>query len=134
VGITGGSASADPTPTQNIALHTATAGVGTDCPDTVHDYWHFVIAPNHTYTFVAIHLNIGGTIVTPQLIPNHGQYDNVFVAVPAGKSLSDLIAAGSSADITPAAPEATQFNLSHTCVGTGTSSSEETSSSQETSS
>jgi len=136
VGVSGGAAGADPA-TQNIALNNATAEKGTDCPDTLNDYWHFVIAPNNSFEFVAIHLNISGLGVVNfsggQIIPNGGQHDNVFIAVPAGKSLTDLIKAGSSADVTPAAPEPNKFNLSHTCDGNSTTtSSEVTTTSEET--
>ena len=134
VGVSGRSASADP-PTQNVALNNSTAPAGTDCPaDTLHDYWHFVIAPNTGFAFFTIHLNISGLGLVNfsggQIIPNGGQQDNVFIAVPAGKSLTDLSQAGSSADITPPQPAPRQFNLSHTCHGnTDTSSSVDESSS-----
>jgi hypothetical protein len=107
--------------TQNVPLHNNTAN-STDCPanpDSGVAYWHFVISPNNgTYTFVTITLNVGGTtfiFTGSDIIPNGSQHDNVFIAVPSGKTLTDLLTSGSSADITPNAPPPNEFNLSGTC-------------------
>ncbi len=103
--------------TTNIALHNNTAPTTTDCPDSTNSYWHFVLIPNNgTSAFVTFHLalqNPTETFTTSTFTLNGGQHDNVFVAVPAGHTLTDLITAGSSADITG---PATQFNLSHVCA------------------
>jgi hypothetical protein len=121
---------ADPSPTATatpgtatINLHNNTADTGTDCPDTTNDYWHFVLAPNDgTFKFAVLHLNIGGTVfnfnVPADVALNGGQYDNLFVKVPDGKSLTDLQLSGSSAEYTGVGTP--QFNLSHVCDGTGT--------------
>jgi hypothetical protein len=105
----------------NIPLNNNTADPGVDCPATG-TYWHFVISPNNGHsTFITFHLNLGDatTYDTSIFLPNGAQDDNVFVAVPAGKTLTSLITAGSSADITwdgiGQAPE--KFQLSHTCPG-----------------
>ncbi len=104
-----------------IALHNNTAEPGQDCPPGG-VFWHFVFAPNDGSTaFVSITLNLGTETITfsgAQIIPNGGQTDNVFVAVPAGHLLTDLQVAGSSATYSGATP--TQFNLSSICQGGGT--------------
>ena len=108
-----------------LALNNQSAPAGTDCPDALNDYWHFIIAPNSGgYAFVSITLNVGGTSYTftgGQIIPNGIQTDNVFVAVPAGKTLGQVLASGStatiSADSTP--PDNVKFVLSHLCDGSG---------------
>ena len=110
-----------------IDLNNQTANAGTPCPDTVYDYWHFVITPNSGgYAFVSITLNIGGTTSTfsgAQIIPNGSQTDNVFIKVPAGKTLGQLLESGSTAVISAAsAPAANvKYVLSHTCDGNGPS-------------
>jgi hypothetical protein len=108
--------------TQKVDLNNATAPVETDCPDTIHDFWHFVIAPNDgTFTIVSITLNLNGTLKTfsgSQLIFNGTQTDNVFVQVPTGFSLTDLQVNGSFATVSPASPAPVGFNLSHVCKGT----------------
>src|SRR5581483_9842761 len=53
------------------------------------------------------------------VVLNGGQYDNLFVKVPAGKSLSDLQLSGSYAEYTGVGTPQ-QFNLSHVCDGGGT--------------
>ena len=92
--------------------------MGTDCPATGGPYWHFVLAPNNnTRSFLTITLNLKGTIFTfsgSQIIPNGTQTDNVFIQVPAGYLLTDLLTTGSSATYT--GPAANRFNLSHVCV------------------
>ena len=106
----------------DIPLHNTTAeeGTGSDCPDSPGAFWHFVIAPNNgTFHFVDIRLDLGEGLQSFPFIPNGGQDDNVFVQVPAGKTLTSLISG--EADIQSdkgAQPE--QFNLSHVCQGTGT--------------
>jgi hypothetical protein len=111
-----------------IPLHNNSAVVGTpdQCPrpplQNGVSYWHFVVNPNNgTIAFVQFHLNVGGTTYNLGFIPNGSQTDNVFVAVPAGKTLGDLLIAGSTADVTypdgTTAP--TRFVLSHLCPGQG---------------
>ncbi|MCD9625192.1 LPXTG cell wall anchor domain-containing protein [Rhabdothermincola salaria] len=106
----------------SIPLHNDTAGAESDCPGTVEDYWHFVFTPNDdSAAFDTITLNLDGDTVVfsgAQIIPNGSQQDNVFVAVPDGYALGDLVASGSSATYTGEAPN--MFVLSHVCVGTGT--------------
>ena len=126
--------------TVNVPLENNTAKEGA-CPDQAGQYWHFIVAPNSgTYSFVTITLNITGlgsvAFTGAQLIQNGTQADNVYVAVPAGKAPTDLIQAGSTADITPEAGSP-KFVLSHICDGTPpdtTSSSDVTTSSDATSS
>ena len=112
--------------TQNVPLHNNTSE-SIDCPkdaDPTTSYWHFIIAPNNgTYSFVTITLNVDGTTFVfsgSQIIPNGTQTDNVFVAVPAGYTVTDLQTSGSSADMTPATPAPSNFVLSGTCVCTQT--------------
>ena len=104
--------------TSTIPLHNDAAEEGTDCPDEVSDYWHFVLTPNDgSSAFVSITLNLGDEAVTftgDDLIPNGTQEDNVFVAVPDGYELSDLMKEGSEAEVTG---PATKFVLSHICTG-----------------
>jgi hypothetical protein len=108
--------------TATIALHNSTAEAGTDCPDTVNDYWHFVLAPNDgTYKFVSLHLNVGGTffdfsVPGTGVVLNGGQYDNIFVQVPNGHTLAELSTTGSYATYTGVGTP-TNFNLSHLCDG-----------------
>jgi hypothetical protein len=111
--------------TQNVLLHNNTSP-NTDCPADPESgvaYWHFVISPNNgTYTFVTITLKVGGQtfiFTGSDIIPNGVQHDNVFIAVPAGKTITDLELVGSSADITPNAPPPNEFNLSGTCPASG---------------
>jgi LPXTG-motif cell wall-anchored protein len=104
----------------SIALHNATAEPSLDCPDDGSAYWHFVLAPNNgSSEFVTIVLSLDGDPVTFQgdaIVPNHDQRDNVFVAVPAGHTLTSLELDGSYATYTGTeAP--THFNLSHVCEG-----------------
>ena len=136
--VSGGHASAIAVPTQQVALHNDTADLGTDCPDETNDYWHFIIAPNNgTYHFVSIHLVVDGTgydfSAWSSILKNGSQEDNVFVQVPAGKTLADIEKTGSYAVMTPDTPAPTNFTLSHLCDGTpvdttaGTTSPETTS-------
>ena len=121
VGLSLGVASPASAATVNVPLHNNTAPEG-DCPVQAGQYWHFIVAPNNgTYSFDTITLNIDGlgavAFTGAQLIPNGSQLDNVYVAVPAGKALTDLILAGSSADISPDSG-GPKFVLSHVCDGT----------------
>jgi hypothetical protein len=105
-----------------IPLHNATAPAGTDCPAGGAAYWHFVLAPNGGgYSFTSITLAFGdgtsATVTGSAIIPNKAQTDNVFVAVPAGRALTDLVTTGSSAAYIGAGTP-NQFNLSHVCPGT----------------
>ena len=105
-----------------IDLHAATAEVGTDCPVGGAAYWHFVLSPNDgDLAFTSIHLAFtdgsSATFSGGGIIPNAGQLDNVFVAVPAGQTLTTLQTAGSYAMYT-GSQEANLFNLSHICEGT----------------
>jgi hypothetical protein len=113
---TGGSAGV----TQQVPLNNATAEVGTDCPDTVNSYWHFVVTPNNEDLVIeSITLNLGGgffyVVSGANLIFNGTQTDNVFVKVPAGYTLTSLQLAGSFAEVSGG--EANNFLLSHVCVG-----------------
>ena len=80
--------------TQNVPLNNNTAPAG-ECPanaDPSKTYFHFIIAPdNGTFTIETITLNLGSggpfVFTGAQIIPNGSQTDNVFVAVPAGKSV-----------------------------------------------
>jgi len=115
-----GTAVADDT----LPLHNNTAEVGTDCPDTIHDFWHFVVTPNNgTLEFDEIRLNIDGLGVVSfsgsDIIPNGSQLDNVFVQVPDGATLDDLLLTDSEADIIGNVQPQSLFNLSHVCEGTG---------------
>ncbi len=124
-----GATSAQPVPTQQVDLHNNTAEAGTDCPDAVDDYWHFIISPNNgTYHFVSMHLYVDGVAYDfsawTTIIKNGSQEDNVFVKVPAGKTLADLQMADpnnaankSYALVTPNTPAPGNFNLSHLCDG-----------------
>lgn len=112
-------------PTQQIDLHNNTAGPADDCPAGGAAYWHFVLAPNNgSFAFVTISLNLGeatnATFTMPPggtIVLNGSQTDNVFVPVPAGKTLTSLVTSGSFATYTgDGTPN--QFNLSSVCQGT----------------
>lgn len=126
LGISGGTVLGEPG-TVTIPLENQSAGIGTDCPDSVGDYWHFVIAPNNaSYEFVSITLNLDGTGVTfadGEIIPNDEQLDNVFVAVPQDATLTSLVSTGSSAQVLPStgttSSTSPKFVLSHICSGSG---------------
>ena len=102
-----------------VQLHNDRAEVKNDCPSD-DAWWHFVLAPNNgQYEFSSMNLNIGGSatlISSSDIVPNSGQTDNVFVAVPAGADLNDLTAAGSSAMVAPYSMNV-KFVLSHVCEG-----------------
>jgi LPXTG-motif cell wall-anchored protein len=120
-GTAGASGVAEPQATNTILLHNNTAETGTDCPKDGFAYWHFVLAPNNTYTFTLISLDLGTEVVTfsgAAIVPNGVQTDNVFVGVPAGHSLTDLVlSAKSYAEYTGGVSAPNNFNLSHVCVG-----------------
>ncbi len=114
-----------PVSVNTIALHNNTAEADTDCPVGGAAYWHFVFAPNDdsaSFTSITLNLKTGEstseslTFSGAAIVPNGTQTDNVFVAVPAGHTLTDLLLTGSSAAYTGVAPNL--FNLSHTCSGT----------------
>ena len=125
IGLTGSPAGAQAA-TGFIPLANSVADVGTDCPDSVGDYWNFAIVPNDgTYAFVTISLNLGGSTVDfsgGSLISN-GSADNVFVAVPDGYAIGDLNSFGSEAEITPPSADASsgyvEFRLDYVCGGVG---------------
>jgi LPXTG-motif cell wall-anchored protein len=127
-GISPGSVGAD-LPTQTVPLHNASAGPG-PCPDSVNSYWHFVTAPNNaSFSFVSITLDLNGTSFTfsgSQIIPNGIQTDNVFVAVPTGHAITDIVQATSFANISPDTGDVS-FVLSHVCAGTGSTTTTTTS-------
>jgi hypothetical protein len=107
-------------PAGATALHNATASTGTDCPDDGFAYWHFVLAPNDgSMAFTSITLDLGTEVVTfsgEAIVPNGSQLDNVFVGVPAGHTLTDIVLGDDSyALVTGGIP--VTFNLSHTCAG-----------------
>lgn len=113
---------------QQIALHNDTATDYTTgdeaCSfagaDTTKSYWHFVLSPNDgTWTFNTIHLVTTGDPDGSDYgyLPNGTQLDNVFVEVPAGLTVTDLVATGSYAWISPPSPTPQRFVLSHTCTG-----------------
>ena len=101
-----------------IGLHNDSAKVGQDCPADG-NWWHFVTTPNNgTYAFESMVLNVGGSLIavnSAQIVPNGGQLDNVFVAVPASASANDLSIDGSAAMIMPA-DDRVKFVLSHICL------------------
>ncbi|HUF98304.1 MAG TPA: LPXTG cell wall anchor domain-containing protein [Ilumatobacter sp.] len=111
--------------TQNITLDNLEAPTedGENCPDGIHDYWHFIAAPaNGTWTFVTITLNLGGddlfVFTGDDIVVMGDKFDNVFVQVPEGFELGDLQLEGSSADVTPSTGDP-KFVLSHLCDGDG---------------
>ncbi len=109
--------------TYTIGLDTAVAGTGSDCPAGPGASWHFVLAPNGqgNFAFTGMVLDLDGeptVIAAADLLPNGQQWDNVFVAVPAGSSLSSLRTTMSAASYTSAdGDQAKRWNLSHTCPG-----------------
>jgi hypothetical protein len=100
-----------------IPLNNDTAPEDSDCPATGGPYWHFILAPsNGSASFTSITLNLNGTLVSfglDRIIRNGIQSDNVFVAVPAGSTISDIRLDGSFATYTGTAPK--KFTLSHLC-------------------
>lgn len=110
-----------------VNLHNDQAEVNNDCPSDA-AWWHFVVTPNNgQYDITSMNLNIEGslTLITrDDIVTNGGQTDNVFVAVPAGASLSDLTAAGSSAMVAPFSTKV-KFVLSHVCEGEAVANEDE---------
>jgi len=108
--------------TQQVGLHNATSQENDDCPNSTDSWWHFVVSPNNgTFAFTLIHLNIGGSgydFSGGSIVKNGSQGDNVFVKVPGGYEITDLVKSGSYALITPGSPavNGARFNLSHTCT------------------
>jgi len=109
-----------------VALHNDRADSGTDCP-TNGAWWHFVLAPNSgAHTIEAMRLMVSGSehiVTAAQIVLNHGQTDNVFVAVPEGHSIDGLSSSGSSATVTGPGGRV-RFVLSHVC-GQSTEDSED---------
>ncbi|MDA2945356.1 MAG: hypothetical protein O3C33_07150 [Actinomycetota bacterium] len=109
-----------------VALHNDRADSGTDCP-TNGAWWHFVLAPNSgAHTIEAMRLMVSGSehiVTAAQIVLNHGQTDNVFVAVPEGHSIDGLSSSGSSATVTGPGGRV-RFVLSHVC-GQSTDDSED---------
>lgn len=107
--------------TATVALHNSTAEIGSDCPDSTNNWWHFVVAPNNDrYSIDEMTLNLGdSTFVATggDIVGNGRQVDNVFVKVPASSSLDALTTTGSSAEVTGPDSRA-RLMLSHLCVGT----------------
>ncbi len=124
-----------------VTLSNNTADPGEDCPDDSFAYWHFITAPNDgSFPFVSITLNLGAgnPSYTGTIVKNGIQTDNVFIAVPAGSTLTSLVSG--SAVISTTNADFTlfkNFNLSHTCAGDSqpatTTKSEESSTSSSTS-
>jgi LPXTG-motif cell wall-anchored protein len=113
--------------TQQVPLHNTNAPTegGSNCPNAVDDFWHFVAVPGSTdFAFESITIVAGNpptayTFSGSDIIVNNNS-NNVFVKVPAGVDPYSIQLAGSFAVISPATPEA-QFNLSHYCDGSTTS-------------
>ena len=107
--------------TLTVTLNNNTASAGEDCPDDGLAYWHFITAPNDgSFPFVSITLNLGAgnPSYTGTIVKNGTQTDNVFIAVPAGSTLTSLVSG--SAVISTTNADFTlfkNFNLSHTCAG-----------------
>ncbi len=110
-----------------VSLHNDQAEANNDCPSDA-AWWHFVVTPNNgQYDIISMNLNIGGSstlISRDDIVTNGTQTDNVFVAVPAGASLSDLTAAGSSAMVAPFSTKV-KFVLSHVCEGEAVANEDE---------
>jgi hypothetical protein len=103
------------TDTWQVDLHNTTAVVGTadKCPPTG-AWWHFVTTPNGGGTIIGqLVLDLDDPqpyVGTP--VPNGSQLDNVFVAVPAGHTVYDLVDGyGTGTGTTP-----TKLVLSHLCL------------------
>ncbi len=136
-------------PAGAIALNNSQASAEEECPDDGFAYWHFILAPsNNVYSFTVTSLELttspgpGNEVVTftgPAIVPNGSQTDNVFVAVPAGHTLTDIVLGDSSyALYSGGTTPPTNFTLSHTCPGvvpttTTTSTSSTTSTTSTTS-
>jgi hypothetical protein len=140
LGFVGAVAGADPTggnaltavtstiPAGSIELNNSSASAQTDCPDDGFAYWHFILAPNNgTFAFTEIHLELAVPPAGPNdlvtfsgaaIVPNGSQLDNVFVAVPAGHTLDDIVIENhQSYAFFTGSGTPTNFTLSHTCEG-----------------
>ena len=86
--------------------------------DPALNYWHFVVVPNSgagTFLSITLVLDNGGgetqfVFTGDDIIPNGDQTDNVFVEVPAGYEVTDIVSGSATISGT-----ANKFNLSHTC-------------------
>src|SRR5215510_8523498 len=101
-----------------LNLNNATAETGTDCPDTINDYWHFVLTPNNgSLAFVTITLNLDGTTKSfpadGPIIPRGPQQDNVFARAPTDFPPAPLETSGSSAEGGGRVEGNRNFNLPH---------------------
>ena len=107
--------------TETVTLSNNTADPGEDCPDDSFAYWHFITAPNDgSFPFVSITLNLGAgnPSYTGTIVKNGTQTDNVFIAVPAGSTLTSLVSGSAVISTTKSDFSAFKnFNLSHTCAG-----------------
>ena len=140
LGFVGAVAGADPTggnaltavtstiPAASIELNNSSASAQTDCPDDGFAYWHFILAPNNgTFAFTEIHLELAVPPAGPNdlvtfsgaaIVPNGSQLDNVFVAVPAGHTLEDIVIDNHlSYALFTGSGTPTNFTLSHVCEG-----------------
>ena len=117
-------------PAGAVALNNNQASADPDCPKDGAAYWHFILAPNNgTYTITTISLALTTspgpgtevkTFTGPAILPNGIQTDNVFVAVPAGHTLTDIVLGDSSyALYSGGTTVPSNFTLSHTCAGRG---------------
>jgi len=87
--------------------------------DAALNYWHFVVVPNSgagSFLSITLVLNNGSgntsfTFTGAQIVPNGSQTDNVFVAIPAGYALDDIVSGSAVISGT-----GSKFNLSHTCT------------------
>ena len=93
------------------------------CPDLTTAYWHFVIAGSGTHgTITSVTVNLPGGAVTygvGEFLYNTNKTDQAFVPVPAGKSPTDLIQAGTTATVTGSSGDI-KLVWSHICEGTPT--------------
>jgi hypothetical protein len=87
--------------------------------DPALNFWHFVVIPNSgagSFLSITLVLNNGSgdtsfTFSGDDLVPNGDQTDNIFVAVPAGYQLDDIVSGTAVISGTGRV-----FNLSHTCT------------------
>jgi LPXTG-motif cell wall-anchored protein len=126
--------------TQQVPLHNIDAPTesGSNCPNAVDDFWHFVATPGSAnFVFESITIVAGDPPTAYEfsgaaiIVNNHS--DNVFVKVPAGVDPYSIQLAGSFAVLSPATPAA-QFVLSHYCDGTTTGSTTTTTTTSSTTS
>lgn len=118
--------------TQQVPLHNTDAPTegGSNCPNAVDDFWHFIATPGSTnFAFESITIVAGDpatayTFSGGDIIVNNNA-NNVFVKVPTGVDPYSIQLSGSYALISPATPEAS-FVLSHYCDGTATTTTTST--------